>query len=95
MLTIRLPKGKPGLVDAYLCCDGLGTLALWLGKRREIHHIVDGLTKGAWEEKVPFLENWLECEINGGFAYSPEGHEITKADWPEPGKCVKIKLEMR
>jgi len=99
MLTIGFSKARPQAVDGYLCRDGLGTMAIWLGKRKDIHHVMDELGKGAWEEMHGVWStgenNWLECEIINDFAYSSEGHEIMKADWPKPGKCVRIKLEIR
>jgi len=106
-LTIGFPKSKPQFIDAYLCRDGGGTLAIWLGKRQAIHHILGSpgfgnlfiCLKGSWGSKgTGQSENWLECEIlldNEDIAYSSEGHEIMKADWPKPGKCVRIKLEIR
>jgi len=96
MLTIELSKIKPLVVNGYLCRDGLGTMAIWLGKRKDIHHIKDELGKGAWEEMHGVWStgenDWLECEIIDNFAYSSEDHKIAKTDWPKPGKCVKVKV---
>ena len=96
-LTIGFPKSKPQFVDAYLCRDGGGRLAIWLGISGSPGF--GNLFKGSWGSKgTGQSENWLECEIlldNEDIAYSSEGHEIMKADWPKPGKCVRIKLEIR
>ena len=102
MLTIGFPKTKLQFVNGYLCRDGIGTMAIWLGRRKDIYH-----GKCIWETVCPtcgevgcfYGGRWLECELMcelmDDAAYSSEGHEIAKADWPKPGKCVKVKVLVR
>lgn len=94
LFELRPPETK--IIRVWLCRDGDGNVAVWLGKRAGIK--LDNSSPPFW---IGDFDQWLEVQEEDGYSEADWSSKTFCKDWdckvselPEPGKCQYVRIKV-